>query len=162
MDIVKLALISIGQFMTLVFRGQLKLDHHRLGQLYQIESQGTYAIFRETHSSQNFPDSPVVLVVGFRLKLIGLNPLMHWLFQRLCILTTPFWSGFKGFRIKLWMVDPATKNYLGIYEWKGQSNAETYVGALERVLRAVSTPGSVWHQLMSDQTFEQYLLQHKG
>ena len=51
-------------------------------------------------------ETPNVLVVGFQLKVIGAHPIPHWIFQRCCLLTTPFWSGLPGFSVKLWMVDP--------------------------------------------------------
>jgi hypothetical protein len=83
--------------------------------------------------------------------------LPHWLFQRLCILTTPFWSGFPGFRVKLWMVETETKDYLGIYDWDGEEDARTYAEALARVLRAVSVSGSVWYEMHGGQELEPFL-----
>lgn len=55
-----------------------------------------------------------MLVVGFHHRPLGVRPFPHWLFQRACVLTTPFWSGFRGFRGKLWLVNPETKTYLDI------------------------------------------------
>ncbi len=85
--------------------------------------------------------------VGFRLKAIGSAHIPHWLFQRLCILTTPFWSGFDGFGTKLWMVDPDTKSYAGIYQWGTADGARAYLSVLLPVLRAVSIHDSVFSQL---------------
>jgi hypothetical protein len=55
------------------------------------------------------------------------------------------------------MVDPEMKSYLGIYDWSGPDNAQTYVDALVRVLRPLSTPQSVWYELYPDQDFETFL-----
>ena len=55
------------------------------------------------------------------------------------------------------MVDPVTKDYLGIYNWDGAANARTYVEALTRVLRPLSTPGSVWFELHPDHQPEPFL-----
>ena len=158
--IVVLAGRSVVRFLTLAANRRIRLRRDRLGQTYGTDRGGNYEIFRETVRVSGTTGQPVVLVVGFRLKLIGGNPLLHRLFQRLCILTTPFWSGFRGFRVKLWMVDPETKNYLGIYDWAGAANAGVYVEALVRVLHPLSTPGSVWHDLFPDQAFESFLQDH--
>lgn len=127
---------------------------------YRAEGGGVYSVFRETHNSRMMTDKAVTLVVGFRLKLIRSNRLMHWFFQRVCILTTPFWSGFKGFKVKLWMLDKDSKDYLGIYDWRGRQNAITYADALIRVLHAVSVGGSVWYDVY-EQPFENYLAKNK-
>lgn len=127
--------------------GRLHLNRSRLGNSYAIDEGGIYTVFRQTDGNDGVGGEPVVLVVGFRLKLIRSSRIMHWIFQRVCILTTPFWSGFPGFRIKLWMVDPQTKNYLGIYEWAGKENAEHYASTLEKILHFFSTKDSVWYKI---------------
>ena len=91
-----------------------------------------------------------MIEVGFRLKLLGSAAVPHCLFQRLCILTTPFWSGFDGFGTKLWMVDPNTRSYAGIYEWRDADHARTYLRVLVPVLRAVSVHGSVFAETHAD------------
>lgn len=107
--------VSSARFIHLALLGYIRLKDDRVGKPYLVSQHGPYAVFRETINRQAADDPPVTLVVGFRLKLLGVNPMLHWLFQRVCMLTTPFWSGFRGFGTKLWMVDPETKGYLGIY-----------------------------------------------
>ena len=55
------------------------------------------------------------------------------------------------------MVDPTTRDYLGIYDWSGKANAQNYVDALVRVLRPLSTKGSVWYRIDDDEPFERFL-----
>jgi hypothetical protein len=148
---------SVARFPGLVASGTLRQRRDWVGELYRIEERGTYRVFRETVSDDGTSEESVVLVVGFQLRLLGSVQLLHWLFQRACLLTTPFWSGFRGFRVKLWMVDPTSERYLGIYEWAGAGHARTYVEALVRVLRPLSTPGSVWYELVPDQELEAFL-----
>src|SRR3954452_20637627 len=143
----QLALSSARRWVHLVRTGAIARTCERVGMDYRIDRGGTYRVFRDTRSHDGTADPSAVLVVGFRLRVIGSNPVLHWLFQRVCLMTTPFWSGFRGFRVKLWMVDPATKNYLGIYEWAGEDNALSYVEALVRVLRPLSAKDSVWYEL---------------
>jgi hypothetical protein len=151
------ALRSVRSFFGMAARRSLRLRRDRIGALYAIEDAGTYRIFRETVATPVDADDPSVLVVGFRLRGIRSVAALHWLFQRCCILTTPFWSGFPGFRVKLWMVEPAAKDYLGIYSWNGAGDAQHYVDALVRVLRPLSTDGSVWYRLLPGETLEAYL-----
>lgn len=160
--IVQLAALSVVRFLRLAWAGALHRRRDRLGRAYRIDDGRAYEIFRETVSDAAPPDQPTVLVVGFRLRALHSNRVLHWAFQRLCILTTPFWSGFRGFRVKLWMVDPQTKSYLGIYDWTGAKNAQTYASALVRVLRPLSTPGSVWYTLYPDQDFESFLSERES
>ncbi|HUY76446.1 MAG TPA: hypothetical protein VMV29_06720 [Ktedonobacterales bacterium] len=158
--IVRLGGSSVGQFFDLIRSDSLHLRRNRLGGLYCSERNGQYRVFRETVNTQQLVTNPVVIVVGFRLRWIHANPVFHWVFQRLCILTTPFWSGLRGFHIKLWMVNPDSKEYLGLYEWAGAQNARRYVEALVPILHAVSTPNSVWYDLYPDMSLSAYLGAH--
>ena len=146
---------SFGKFMGLFWRNELRLNHKRIGATYTIKN-GTYAIFRETERPKATGEA-VILVIGFRLKLIRSSRLFHWIFQRTCILTTPFWSGLAGFKTKLWMVDADTKNYLGIYDWRGKKDADRYINFLLPILKFFSLRGSVWAWQIYDQDFERYL-----
>lgn len=156
-EIARLAGRSARSYLRQVHAGTLHLRTDRLGARVHVGEHGDYAIFRETTGDDGVPGEPAVLVVGFRLKVIRSNPAGHWLFQRLCLLTTPFWSGFPGCRVKLWMVNPATKDYLGIYRWAGADHATHYAVALAKVLRAVSTADSVWYQVFPATDFDAFL-----
>ena len=155
-EITKLALSSAWHFFYLVLSGRLHLSRKYTDIPYKINNHGTYYVFRNTQNSTSSSEERAVLVVGFRLKLLRNNRALHWLFQRGCMLTTPFWSGLRGFKVKLWMVDPKTKNYLGIYDWHGLENAQQYIEALTRVLKPLSVENTVWHKF-PDYKFDTYL-----
>jgi hypothetical protein len=155
-----MAIDSGRHFISLERRHALRRPPDRLGQAFQVDDGRSYQIFRETVSDAAPAELPNVLEVGFQLKAIGEHPLPHWIFQRCCLLTTPFWSGLPGFSVKLWMVDPETKRYLGIYDWRGTAAAQRYVDALVRVLRPLSTPDSVWCHLLPDRMLGPYLAEH--
>jgi hypothetical protein len=159
-SVARQALTSVGGFVDLVRADAISRPKSRLGQRYRPDRGGVYTVFRETDGDDGVAGEPAVLVVGFRLKVIGTNRIAHWFFQRMCLLTTPFWSGFRGFRIKLWMVDQETKDYLGIYEWADGENARAYAETLCRVLRPLSTPDSVWYDLHADQALDHYRSAH--
>jgi hypothetical protein len=159
-SIARQAVSSAGGFLSLVRGGAIARPRTRLGHRYQSERGGVYTVFRETNGNDRSAGEATVLVVGFRLKVIGSHSVAHRVFQRVCLLTTPFWSGFRGFRVKLWMVDEETKNYLGIYQWAGANNARAYADTLCRVLRVLSTRDSVWYDLLPNQPLDAYLSAH--
>ncbi len=153
--IIYLILVSIFRFPWNVFWLRLKRD--RLGKIVDLDQAGSFVVFRETKRLHRDVTEPTVLVIGFRLKLIDSNVFMHWLFQRICILTTPFWSGLSGLKTKLWMVDPNAKNYLGIYEWQGRKNAQQYIGFLIPILRIFSINHTIWHKYYYKTRLENFL-----
>jgi len=156
----RMAIGSGRQFFHLTRHRSLRRPPDRLGQSFRVEDGRHYRIFRETVSDAAPAYIPAVLVVGFQLRGIRGFRLPHWLFQRCCLLTTPFWSGLPGFAVKLWMVDPETKRYLGIYDWRGTENAQRYVDALVCVLKRLSTEGSVWYRLIPNCMLDSYLATH--
>jgi hypothetical protein len=159
-SIAGMAINSGLRFISLARRRALSRPPNRLGQAVRVDDERNYQVFRETVSDAAPVETPNVLVVGFQLKVIGAHPLPHAIFQRCCLLTTPFWSGLPGFGVKLWMVDSESKRYLGIYDWRGTSEAQRYVDALVRVLQPLSTPGSVWYRLLPDRMLDAYLAEH--
>lgn len=143
---VRLVLSSVARFPRLAISRRLRLRDERLGDCYRLCDGRDYRVFRET--ARPLPDGErTVIEVCFRFRLIGSARALHWIFQRLCILTTPFWSGFDGFGIKLWMVDPHTCGYAGAYEWGAAATASAYLAVLLPILRAVSVPDSVLYEL---------------
>lgn len=152
----RLVLSSVVRFPLLLAGRRLRLRRERLGHGFGLCDGNLYRVFRET--VRPLPsEQRTVIEVGFRLRLIRSAAGPHFLFQRLCILTTPFWSGFEGFGTKLWMVDPATRGYAGIYQWGAAADARAYLRVLLPVLRAVSVAGSVFHELHPDAELEEFL-----
>src|SRR5688500_17051137 len=93
---------SVLRFLPLPPHRSLRRPPERLGASLLVDDGRTYQVFRETVSDAVPAASPTVLVVGFQLKLVHAFRLPHWVFQRCCLLTTPFWSGLPGFSVKLW------------------------------------------------------------
>lgn len=142
-----LVMRSTARFPRLSVSRSLRLRDERLGRCYRLCDGRVYRVFRETAGPLSDDGERTVIEVCFRLRLIGSARALHWLFQRLCIFTTPFWSGFDGFGTKLWMVDPRTCSYAGAYEWGATATARAYLDVLLPILRAVSVPGSVVYEL---------------
>jgi hypothetical protein len=79
------------------------------------------------------------------------------LFERLCLVNTLLFAGFDGYRVKLWMVDPGTADYAGLYSWRSAGEAEVYARYITGVLSPVSRRGSVGYQILPSTSFEHYL-----
>jgi hypothetical protein len=109
----------------------------------------TSYVFRETVVNDVATPDPAVLVVRFNLRMVGGNPWGHAAFRRECVLHTPLFAGFPGFRSKLWLTDLQTGVYRGLYEWNGADLAIDYAETLARLLRVVSVRGSVRHHVVA-------------
>ena len=55
------------------------------------------------------------------------------------------------------MVEPATCDFAGLYEWDDAARARAYAEGLSRVLRLLSAPGSVSYELVEGTTVAEYL-----
>ena len=91
----------------------------------------------------------MTLAVWFHLR--GIPPgsrFRRFVFERLCLANTVLFAGFPGYLVKLWMVDPWTADYAGLYSWRCAEEAETYGDYIVRVLSPLSTPNSVGYQLL--------------
>lgn len=101
--------------------------------------------------------SPVVLVVRFRLRLIGLNRIAHALFRLESLLNTLLFAGHDGFRTKLWLTDLETGFYRGIYEWDGADAARIYAEILRVVLAPWIEGGTFAYQVVDVEDRERFL-----
>jgi hypothetical protein len=154
----QLVLRSLARFGQLAAARRLRLRPGRLGVRYRLFDGRVYSVFRETTRLRSHGlTNTSVIEVCFRLRGVGSWRFAHWLFQRACILTTPFWSGFDGFATKLWMVEPRTGAYAGIYEWGEPDTARAYLVVLLPVLRAVSVRGSVSCELHVGARLDEFL-----
>ena len=104
--------------------------------------------YRETQVKDAAVDSPVVLVVGFRLRWV--RGWGHALFRMESLLNTPLFVGFPGFVSKLWLANDENGVYRGFYQWNGTKLADAYVRALWWVLALVSVRGSIHYVVLPD------------
>jgi hypothetical protein len=136
----------------LLARGALHIDHSLDGRLAQLPDGRTFEIFRRTTSSASDHDmnEPVVLSVWFHLRFVpAWARTRRTLFERESILNTLLFAGFPGYQSKLWMVDPDTNEFAGLYEWRGREAAERYARYITSVLRPLSSHGLVDWEITS-------------
>ena len=132
-----------------------------LGRPLTMSDGRTYVPFRhtrKTESSWSRSGTPAVLQPRFRLPFFAPHRRrLHSLFRVVCIVTTPCFVGVRGFRSKLWMVDPETGDFAGLYEWDDAPTAPAYGEGLSKVLRLLSVRGSVSYELQPGCTVDGYL-----
>ena len=121
----------------------------------------TYTVFRES-TCDGSSAAPVLLSVWFHLRGVPAGAtLRRRLFERLCIVNTVLFAGFDGYLVKLWMVDPATSDYAGLYSWSSATEAEHYGRYITTILQPLSTPGSVGYEVDSTTTLDDYLARQR-
>ena len=104
--------------------------------------------FRETALRDGRTSDPVVLVIQFRLAALGSNPTLHAAFRRECVLHTPLFAGFPGFRSKLWADDVDTGVYRGLYEWQDTRLATHYAQRMVGLLAPFSNAGTARYHVV--------------
>lgn len=133
-------------------RDELHLSGEHVGWQLDFGDGSTAQVYRETRCTSPRTGPPCLLVVVFRLRGLGFGPWRHALFRAESVLNTPLFAGFPGFRSKLWLTDPVTGRYRGVYEWDGPGQADAYAHTLSRLLRLVCEPGSVAWQVVPELT----------
>jgi hypothetical protein len=144
--------------LALLARRRLHLPRGRLGTWVTLADGRRFLVFRESVCDEARSPAPAVVVVWFRLRLVPPGArVRRWLFERLCLVNTLLFAGYDGFSVKLWMVDPATSDYAGLYTWGNDEDARRYVTYITSILTPLSVAGSVGGQVVPDGTLEQYL-----
>jgi len=128
---------------VMLARGWLRLSDRHVGWRLTFEDGTTSRVYRETVSRAPRRGAPSLLVVAFRLRGVGRSRSLHAAFRAESLLNTPLFAGFPGFRSKLWLTDPDTGVYRGVYEWDGPDQATAYATTLAALLRLVCVPGTV-------------------
>jgi hypothetical protein len=148
--------------LRLLLAGRLHVDRAPIAREARLPDGRRFETFRQTSRDPDPGEAPrqkeVLLVVWFHLR--GIPPgarVRRWLFERESILNTLLYAGFDGYRTKLWMVDPDTSDYAGLYAWAGAAEAERYGRYITSVLRPLSRPGSVGFELHADDNLAGFL-----
>lgn len=134
---------SVAATAALLRRGQLAHPRTHVGRTLTFADGTRFVVYRETVRLGAATAEPTLLVVQFRLRLLGLSGLLHAAFRVESFANTPLFAGFTGFRSKLWATDLQTGVYRGIFEWDGAEPATTYAETLCRLLEVLSEPGTV-------------------
>jgi hypothetical protein len=115
-------------------------------------------VFRETCVVGAGTVDPALLVIRFRLAFLDDLELLHAGFRRECVIHTPLFAGFRGFRSKLWLEDEDTRVYRGVYQWDGEEDAARYAARMVGLLAPLSNRGTARSQLVPGLTRSDYLV----
>lgn len=113
---------------------RLRRPRNHLGTTLSFRDGTASRVFRETVAVGAPTDDPVLLVIAFRLVVLGRVPALHAVFRHECLIHTPLFAGFPGFRTKLWLEDAGTRVYRGVYQWEGVEDAVAYATRMVRLL----------------------------
>lgn len=147
----------------LLWHRRLHLPRRRVGENVALPDGRRFVVFRETSRDADGGVSqpvspPVLLAVWFHLRGVPAGArFRRWLFERCSIVNTVLFAGFDGYLVKLWMVDPETSDYAGLYSFAWEGDAQRYGRYITSVLRWVSTPHSVGFEVDPRTTLDTYL-----
>jgi len=137
------------QLLRLLAGGHLRIRHGNRGHRAELPDGRSFVVFRETTCDGGDLDATVTLAVWFHLRAVPAGARWRrFLFERESILNTILYAGFEGYRVKLWMVDPVTSDYAGLYAWRGEEEAEAYARYITSVLRPLAVPGSIGYEVV--------------
>jgi hypothetical protein len=137
---------------------RLHIGHSHVGSTVSLPDGRRYLVFRETSCDADTVETPVVLAVWFRLRFIPPGAhIRRRLFERLCIVNTFLFAGIDGYLVKLWMVNPTTSDYAGLYSWTSAAGADRYGRYITSILRPLSCAATIGYEVFPDRTLTTYL-----
>jgi hypothetical protein len=156
--LVRAAAACAVRTLRLLIVRRLHLRRDRLGNQFRLPDGRHYEVFRESTCDGSPSVHPVTLAVWFHLRGVPAGArARRFLFERGSIFNTLLFAGFDGYRVKLWMVDPVTSDYAGLYSFASEDTARTYGRYITAVLRPLSVPRSVGFEILPDLALEDYL-----
>ncbi len=152
------ALRCATRVVALLARRSLHLTRRHVGAAAYLPDGRKYLVFRETSCGTGDLDDTVTLAVWFHLRGVPAGArIRRFLFERESILNTILYAGFEGYRVKLWMVDPVSSDYAGLYAWHGADAARRYARYITSVLRPLSVRGSVGYEMLASTPLDRFL-----
>jgi hypothetical protein len=142
----------------LAARRRLASPTENLGARLTFADGSSAFVFRETAVIGMPTASPTLLVIQFRLAALGSNRLLHAAFRRECVVHTPLFAGFPGFRSKLWVDDVETGVYRGVYEWEDGELARHYAERMVALLAPFSNAGTARYHAVDRLRRDDFLL----
>ena len=146
----------------MLFRGELASPRRQVDWRLTFADGTTSRIYRETTVRRRSARLPVLIVVRFKLRLVGHSRVGHLLFRVESWLNTVLFAAHRGFQTKLWLTDPTTSYYRGIYEWDGADAAVAYAETLRVVLEPWVQAGTFAYRLVPGEGRDSFLSGSSG
>jgi hypothetical protein len=150
--------VSAREWMRMSAHHRLSRPVDHVGATLSFRDETTSRVFRETLVVGAATADPVLLVIRFRLAFLDDLGLLHAGFRRECLIHTPLFAGFRGFRSKLWLEDEDTRIYRGVYQWDGEKDAATYAARMVGLLAPFSNRGTARSHVVPGLSRSDYLV----
>mgnify|MGYP000314762389 CR=1 FL=1 len=141
--------------------GDIEFPEARLGDTIETADGTTFVVYRETvrRSAEPDPsDEGVVLVFKMRVtNRAARDPFRAALFDPIANVATPFFAGLPGFRRKLWLAGEQPGEFLELYEWASEADAERFVDALRALIAPVDHAGTIEFDVVAHDSVEAYV-----
>lgn len=137
-------LASLAKYIACRLTGKVRFPGDRVGKMISFEGRD-YEIVKEIEILRPEAGEPeAIFTVKFHLA--SMSPAANKIFLNLPV---PFFAGLPGFRHKLWLYDPGTGDFRGLYKWQTAEDAEMYAKSFAvRFMKGRSVPGSVSYKII--------------
>ena len=137
-------LASLARYIACRLTGKVRFPGGRVGKMISFEGRA-YEIVKEIEIVRpEAGETEAIFTVKFHLA--NMSPAANKIFLNLPV---PFFAGLPGFRHKLWLYDPETGDFRGLYRWQTADDAEKYANSFAvRFMKGRSVPGSVSYKII--------------
>ncbi len=140
--------------------GRVQFPRDRLGDVLELPDEDTFVVYRETALRPTTAPSGDGVVLVFRMRVTDPEAgetLRDVLFDPLANVATPFFVGLPGFRRKLWLAGERPGEFLELYEWATEEDADRFVAVLEALLAPFDFAGSASFEVVADDSVDEYV-----
>ena len=142
--------LSLLKTLSYALTGRLHFPRKRIGEVITMEDEQDFVIFRQVivDPSQGQPEEPGA-TFRVRFHVTHMSARQNKLFS---LLPIPFFAGLPGFRSKLWMLNEASGDFQGIYEWDSVEHAKNYANSFAmKFMTMRSARGSISYEIIPKQ-----------
>jgi len=142
--------LSLLKTLSYALTGRLHFPRKRIGEVITMEDEQDFVIFRQVivDPSQDQPEEPGA-TFRVRFHVAHMSARQNKLFS---LLPIPFFAGLPGFRSKLWMLNEASGDFQGIYEWDSVEHAKNYANSFAmKFMTMRSARGSISYEIIPKQ-----------
>ena len=142
--------LSLLKTLSYALTGRLHFPRKRIGEVITMEDEQDFVVFRQliVDPSQDQPEEPGA-TFRVRFHVAHMSARQNKLFS---LLPIPFFAGLPGFRSKLWMLNEASGDFQGIYEWDSVEHAKNYANSFAmKFMTMRSARGSISYEIIPKQ-----------
>lgn len=154
----KLPITCLFVAVICMLTGRLRFPRRLRGDKFSFNVNDSFTVFRHmqraTGRERERADT-AVFVVRFQFARFG-----QAVNRKLSLIPIPLIGGFPGFHEKIWMVNEASGEWIGLYEWQSELHAEAYEKSFVlRLMTRRAVESSVTTQKVAGTSISDYLQQ---